>query len=401
MKSIELQGVSKQFRLGELSGRTLREDVSRWWSSLGEAESLADTSEFWALKDIDISIDQGEVVGVIGRNGAGKSTLLKLLARITAPTEGVIRMRGQVGSLLEVGSGFHPDLTGLENIYLNGAILGMTRGDVTRNLDDIVEFSGVKDFLDTPIKRYSYGMGLRLAFSVAAHLNSDILLVDEVLAVGDVEFRKRCVEKMEDVANHGKTILFVSHSMSVVGQLCTRGVLLDKGRLVADGSIDDIIAKYVASASSLERGEYQGALSDVVKIMGLSVDGSDVGAVFQIEHIEDILITVRGQANRSLDGFRLYLSIERDGYLIAQIMNSKAYQPLVKGEFEVSFVLPTKLLRDGSHWLSVGADTGRASEWLKAGNVMQLNIFRGQYQEGDVQEAGLITLDAYQTAQNR
>jgi lipopolysaccharide transport system ATP-binding protein len=203
------------------------------------------TEDFWALKDVSLEIRQGEVVGIIGRNGAGKSTLLKILSRITEPTEGRVRIRGRVASLLEVGTGFHPELTGRENIFLNGAILGMTKAEIKRKFDDIVAFAEIEKFLDTPVKRYSSGMYVRLAFAIAAHLDPEILVVDEVLAVGDAEFQKKCLGKMGDVASHGRTVLFVSHDMGNVTRLCRRGILLDEGRVRLDGEITAVAARYL------------------------------------------------------------------------------------------------------------------------------------------------------------
>ncbi len=203
------------------------------------------TEEFWALKDVSFEVKQGEVVGIIGRNGAGKSTLLKILSRITEPTEGRVRIRGRVASLLEVGTGFHPELTGRENIFVNGAILGMTREEVRRKFDEIIAFAEIEKFLDTPVKRYSSGMYVRLAFAVAAHLEPEILLVDEVLAVGDTEFQKKCLGKMGDVAKGGRTVLFVSHNMAAIQSLCCKGIFLEKGYLLKSGSVDSVIHDYL------------------------------------------------------------------------------------------------------------------------------------------------------------
>ncbi len=211
--------------------------------------------EFWALKDISFDVHKGEVVGIMGRNGAGKSTLLKVLSRITEPTKGVIDLYGRVGSLLEVGTGFHPELTGRENIYLNGAILGMRKTEIAKQFDAIVDFSGVEKFLDTPVKRYSSGMYVRLAFAVAAHLQSEILIVDEVLAVGDAEFQRKCLGKMQDVASQGRTVLFVSHNMATVQALCTRGILLRNGTVAADETAQDAVAAYLRSVEQSAESE--------------------------------------------------------------------------------------------------------------------------------------------------
>jgi lipopolysaccharide transport system ATP-binding protein len=214
----------------------------------------SDAQEFWALRDVSLEVERGEVVGLIGRNGAGKSTLLKLLSRITLPTEGRIELRGRVGTLLEVGTGFHPELTGRDNVFLNGTILGMRRHEVAARFDEIVEFSGIARFIDTPVKRYSSGMYVRLAFAVAAHLQADILLVDEVLSVGDAEFQRRCLGKMHEVAEGGRTIVFVSHNMAAVQRLCNRSFLVESGRLAKTGPSDEVVSSYLAEAGATQAG---------------------------------------------------------------------------------------------------------------------------------------------------
>ncbi|MBQ6308713.1 MAG: ABC transporter ATP-binding protein [Prevotella sp.] len=265
MKAIEFNHVGKQYRLGLVSTGTFSHDFSRWWAMniLGREDpylQIGDTnvrsskgnSDFvWALKDINFSVEQGDVVGIIGRNGAGKSTLLKLLSRVTAPTVGEINVCGRIASLLEVGTGFHPEMTGRENIYMNGAIMGMTKAEITRKLDEIVDFSGCERYLDTPVKRYSSGMKVRLGFSVAAHLEPEILVVDEVLAVGDADFQRKAIGKMQDVSKgDGRTVLFVSHNMAAVRSLCQRGVVLRDGMTDFIGTADEAIDHYLNSATS-------------------------------------------------------------------------------------------------------------------------------------------------------
>lgn len=218
---------------------------------IGKNENKNNKEEFWALKDIDFEIQQGDRVGIVGRNGAGKSTLLKILSRITEPTTGKIHLRGRVASLLEVGTGFHPELTGRENIFLNGAIMGMSKLKIKKNFDEIVDFAEVERFLDTPVKRYSSGMYVRLAFAVAAHLEPEILVVDEVLAVGDSSFQEKCIGKMKDVGDEGRTVLFVSHNMGLVRSLCTKAILLEKGKIVANGNIGDVINQYINSGNKI------------------------------------------------------------------------------------------------------------------------------------------------------
>ncbi len=261
---ISVENLSKSYRLGQIGTGTLSRDLEVWLAKLrGKPNPLLrigekdhgnqDGETLWALKDVSFQVQQGEVLGIIGRNGAGKSTLLKILSRVTAPTSGVIKVKGRIASLLEVGTGFHPELTGRENIYLNGAILGMTKQEITRKFDEIVAFAEIEKFIDTPVKRYSSGMYVRLAFAVAAHLESEILLVDEVLAVGDAEFQKKCLGKMGDVASkEGRTVLFVSHNMGAIKQICNSGIEIKGGVIVNSGDIDSIISEYFSNTSKAE-----------------------------------------------------------------------------------------------------------------------------------------------------
>lgn len=259
--AIEFDHVGKQYRLGLVSTKTLSHDLDRWWKTsvlgkedpylkIGETNdrSKAGSSEYvWALRDIDFKVEQGDVVGIIGKNGAGKSTLLKLLSKVTGPTVGTIRARGRIGALLEVGTGFHPEMTGRENIYMNGAIMGMSKQEISRKLDEIVDFSGCERYIDTPVKRYSSGMTVRLGFAVAAHLDPEILVVDEVLAVGDAEFQKKAIGKMQDVSQgEGRTVLFVSHNMASIRALCKHGILLDNGMVKCTGEVNDVVDAYLA-----------------------------------------------------------------------------------------------------------------------------------------------------------
>lgn len=293
--AIQFENVGKLYQLGSVGTGSLTHDFNRWWQTrilhredpylkIGEANdrTTRGTSDFvWALRDISYSIEKGDVVGIIGRNGAGKSTLLKLLSRVTAPTTGVIRAKGRIASLLEVGTGFHPEMTGRENIYMNGSIMGMTREEITRKLDEIVDFAGVERYLDTPTKRYSSGMMVRLGFAVAAFLEPEILVVDEVLAVGDAEFQKKAIGKMQDVAaGEGRTVLFVSHNMAAVKGLCKSGIVLDNGTTVFVGTADDAIKTYLSSNEELSRHE---RITDRVKyvkptihIDGIRINNTDL-----------------------------------------------------------------------------------------------------------------------------
>ncbi|MBM9594004.1 ABC transporter ATP-binding protein [Roseitranquillus sediminis] len=260
---ISARGLGKRYLIGHETvdrNQTFRERIMAGAGGLarnlaktarGEQLVQGEVEEFWALKDVNFDIRRGDTVGIIGRNGAGKSTLLKILSRITEPTTGRVDIRGRVASLLEVGTGFHPELTGRENIFLNGAILGMSRAEIRRKLDEIIHFAGVEKFLDTPVKRYSSGMRVRLAFSVAAHLEPEILIIDEVLAVGDAEFQSKCLGKMEDVAQQGRTVLFVSHNMAAVSRLCEQAMLLTDGRSAGVGAIDEVFAAYRGATSNI------------------------------------------------------------------------------------------------------------------------------------------------------
>lgn len=310
MTAIEFNHVGKQYRLGLVSTGTLSHDINRWWrtSILGQEDpylkigdvndraSKANSDYVWALRDIDFKVEEGDVVGIIGKNGAGKSTLLKLLSKVTAPTIGTIRARGRIASLLEVGTGFHGEMTGRENIYMNGAILGMTKAEIDRKMDEIIDFSGCEKYIDTPVKRYSSGMTVRLGFAVAAFLDPEILVVDEVLAVGDAEFQKKAIGKMKDVSQgQGRTVLFVSHNMASVKSLCKSGVLLENGGLKYMGGIKDTIDLYIGEGGSSENQYFEDLTTapgnDVVRIKSfeiLPLDGSgqitiETGVLFRLK----------------------------------------------------------------------------------------------------------------------
>lgn len=267
MERINVEHLSKQYRLGQIGTGSLVQDLNRWWYKIRGKEDptlvITETNDHdeskrseyvWALHDVSFSVNEGEVLGIIGRNGAGKSSLLKILSKVTSPTKGKITLCGRVASLLEVGTGFHPELTGRENVFLNGAILGMTKREISSKFDEIVAFSGVEKYIDTPVKRYSSGMYVRLAFAVAAHLEPEILIVDEVLAVGDAEFQRKCIGKMKDVAVEGRTVLFVSHNMEAVKNLCNRALLLEHGSIVAQGSPAEVVDYYLSGRNKAHWG---------------------------------------------------------------------------------------------------------------------------------------------------
>lgn len=290
--AIKIENVGKQYRLGLVTTGTLSHDLNRWWRTailrqedpylkIGETNDRT-TKGFsdyvWALRDINMEIKKGDVVGIIGKNGAGKSTLLKLLSRVTTPTTGTVKAHGRIGSLLEVGTGFHPEMTGRENIYMNGAILGMSKQEITRKFDEIVDFSGCERYIDTPVKRYSSGMMVRLGFAVAAHLDPEILIVDEVLAVGDAEFQKKAIGKMQDVSKgEGRTVLFVSHNMASIKQLCNVGYLLNNGFVSSEGNIEKVVTAYLGSKESTSSYKVAGKKNNSAFVVNL-VLGDALGA---------------------------------------------------------------------------------------------------------------------------
>lgn len=293
--AIKIEGLKKQYRLGVIGGGTLKGDLQSWWARLRGKEDpnimigakvYKKNEKFMALDGIDLTINKGERLGIIGRNGAGKSTLLKILSRVTAPTEGEIKINGRISSMLEVGTGFNPELTGRENIYLNGAILGMTRAEVTQKIDNIIKFSECSQFIDTPVKRYSSGMYVKLAFAVAAHLDSETLIMDEVLAVGDMAFQTKCLEKMNSLSDsEGKTILYVSHNMNTIRTLCNRCIVIDEGKIIFDGDVEEAISIYLSKGEDVISDHY--VYDDKDRLFGgdgnltideLTLDNSDIKA---------------------------------------------------------------------------------------------------------------------------
>ena len=317
--AIEFNHVGKQYRLGLVSTRTLSHDFNRWWQTailkkedpylkIGETNdrSVAGNSEYvWALRDIDFKVEQGDVVGIIGKNGAGKSTLLKLLSKVTGPTVGSIRARGRIGALLEVGTGFHPEMTGRENIFMNGAIMGMSKAEVARKLDEIIDFSGCERYIDTPVKRYSSGMTVRLGFAVAAHLEPEILVVDEVLAVGDAEFQKKAIGKMQEVSRgEGRTVLFVSHNMASIRNLCHRGIVLENGSVCFDGDVNDAIDRYLNKFSTDEHRLIKDSIikkSSFLEISSIKINGTDKPESTIVSNQELLDVEIEGYTSEPFD----------------------------------------------------------------------------------------------------
>ena len=371
MLAIQAENISKQYRLGQVGTGTLSHDLNRFYHKLrgkedpylkiGEANDRATKGEseyVWSLRDINFEIEQGDAVGIIGRNGAGKSTLLKLLSKVTKPTTGSIRSKGRIASLLEVGTGFHPEMTGRENVFLNGAILGMTRKEITRKFDEIVDFSGVERYIDTPVKRYSSGMYVRLAFAVAAHLESEILIVDEVLAVGDAEFQKKCLGKMGDVTKgEGRTILFVSHNLTAVKELCSRGILLDQGKLIYSGAIEETVIDYqnnsLTTSSYIHTGDIEKAIgNENIKVTEFSIKPA-IGNILDINSG----VTVNLKFHNYVPNINLDITFELRTYEEVAVFhvgslvttNNDAQKKL----YELTFDIPQQFLNAGNYYFKI------------------------------------------------
>lgn len=329
------------------------------------------------MENIAFGIEAGEVVGVIGRNGAGKSTLLKVMSRVTSPTRGEIRLGGRVASLLEVGTGFHPDLTGRENVFLNGAILGMRRQETQRKLDEIVDFAGIAEFLDTPVKRYSSGMYLRLAFSVAAHLNVEILIVDEILAVGDAEFQRKCLGKMGDVASGGRTVIFVSHNLAAVQSLCSRALVLSQGTLAFDGLVQAGIGVYEEAFGvphgSLDRSAFRGPMRDVVSFDRLELL-QDESRIDFVNSERALQIVVAGRAAVRIPSYSGLLAVFRDGVRLFECWDVGEPRHLPQGEFECVWTLPPGLLLPGRYTIGIGGRRSEGGDWVWSSEAAAVEV---------------------------
>ena len=398
MKAIEFNHVGKQYRLGVVSTGTFSRDLNRWWAMnvLGKEDpylKIGDTnvrsskcdSEFvWALKDINFSVEQGDVVGIIGKNGAGKSTLLKLLSRVTAPTVGEINVCGRIASLLEVGTGFHPEMTGRENIYMNGAIMGMTKAEITRKLDEIVDFSGCERYLDTPVKRYSSGMKVRLGFAVAAHLEPEILVVDEVLAVGDAEFQKKAIGKMQDVSKaQGRTVLFVSHNMAAVRSLCQKGVVLRDGMTDFIGTAEDAIQHYLQSATAAIEG--QKLMVDCISkcksylhISDIQINGTPYNHTSLTPHQEVLDVVIKGATEEQMDCEVKMIINRQDGTPMASLIEGRYTGVLFhiqKGPFIVKkHVRLPKYMANGDYTIDLFLHEPNVQDFFQAKDCMSLRI---------------------------
>ncbi len=399
--AISADGLGKAYRLGASQQKyaTIREAVMRAAvAPLKRIASLGKPSareEFWALRKVSFDILPGEVLGIVGRNGAGKSTLLKLLSRVTEPTEGTATIRGRVGSLLEVGTGFHPELTGRENVYLNGAILGMRRSEIVRKFDEIVAFAEIDRFIDTPVKRYSSGMYLRLAFAVAAHLEPEVLVVDEVLAVGDAAFQKKCIGKMENVAGEGRTILFVSHNLAAVTSLCSRALLLEKGEVKLAASPADVVATYLsdvtgaAASASWSLDEAPG--SEGVKLLSVQlVDAS--GAPASSVDIENAVMLRVSYFVEEAREFRIAASFYTQGTCAFTTLESAETSRPERGYYESTVAIPGNLFAEGDYLVNLSAfvSRGKKMHYFKVDGCIAFQVYdplTGGSARGDYREA--------------
>lgn len=394
--AIKVENLGKQYRLGEVGTGTISHDLNRWWArmrgkedpfaKIGEANdrTTKGSSDYvWALRDINFEVNSGEVLGIIGRNGAGKSTLLKILSKVTAPTTGNIKIQGRIASLLEVGTGFHPDLTGRENVYLNGAILGMSKGEINRKFDEIVDFSGVERYIDTPVKRYSSGMYVRLAFAVSAFLEPEILIVDEVLAVGDAEFQKKCLGRMKDVSrNDGRAILFVSHSMAAVKNICTTGLLMKNGQLAFCGSADEVVDYYISNFSNANSDtkvelidSYHGrGMSRLIEYKSIEFVNPVESNFYSIE--DDISIVVKLYAKVDRDSFRIAFTICKMDESAAGTFFSEEIDSIKKGqEKDVLIKISKHQLSKGQYYIDLSVGTGNELTGITDYDIVQKTLF--------------------------
>ncbi len=393
---ISVENLYKEYKLGVISHGTLYHDMQSWWARIRGKEdpnsiisahhsSDVEDGSFLALNDVSFEVKEGEILGIIGKNGAGKSTLLKILSRITSPTKGEIKLKGRVGSLLEVGTGFHPELTGRENIYLNGAILGMRKGEINKKLDEIMDFAGIERHIDTPVKRYSSGMYVRLAFSVAAHLDPEILIVDEVLAVGDINFQKKCLGKMKDISEgQGRTVLFVSHNMSAVSSLCNRCLLLNRGDIIANGPTSDVVLEYnfnsgMASPTKInyqESGRNVG--NNLAELFSASIEDENGNNIVEALLKKSFFIKMKYRIKKETESI-LVPNIHfytADG-TCAFVQNATDVKVMEPGDYEVICRIPEKLLNEGAYNIGLAitsySDKGFSVCFFEEG-VLLINI---------------------------
>lgn len=392
---LKVEDVYKKYRLGTIGGGTLTADLQSWWAKVRHkedpnskigAKTYGKNEVFYALNGISFEVRKGEALGIIGGNGAGKSTTLKLISQVTAPTKGKIYLNGRITSMLEVGTGFHPELTGRENIYLNGAILGMTKAEIDNKIEEIIDFSECRQFIDTPVKRYSSGMYVKLAFSVAAHLDSEIMIMDEVLAVGDMAFQKKCIDKMKSIStDEGRTILYVSHNMNTIRQLCDRCIVLDKGKVVYEGDVEEAISIYMSSKEVYEckthytytEEDRNGFKPNQAKILGLDVLGKDY-ASFTQHDIIPMVMHCAALKDFDLISIRLQLKLERHGLLGSAFLDKK-FSIKQGEEFDLQFELnaknfiPGRYLADVIIFATDGMGNAKAADVIPNGLVFEIS----------------------------
>jgi len=404
---LKAENISKQYRLGLVGTGTISHDLNRWWAGIrgkedpylkvgavNDRSTKADSEYVWALRDINFEVQKGEVLGIIGKNGAGKSTLLKILSRVTIPTTGEIKTKGRIASLLEVGTGFHPELTGRENIYLNGAILGMTKAEIRAKEEEIIDFSGCQMYVDTPVKRYSSGMTVRLAFAVAAHLEPDILVIDEVLAVGDAEFQKKAIGKMQDISQgEGRTVLFVSHNMTAVQNLCSRLLILEYGNVVFEGNTEQGIKQYLRKESLSETSYKKLNFStDGLNVKSIEIVSNNVsGSSFSYK--DELQVRIHYNLKERLNElvFVIRVSDENDNVLFTS-WNSDSIktQNTMHKEFILSCNLPSYFFKTGVYFITFAIHIPRKKVFLKENNILNFQIDDLHYQINENRQ-GLIS----------
>lgn len=392
--AIKVENLSKQYRLGQVGTGTISHDINRWWHlmrgkedpylKIGESNDRTrkGNSEYvWALRDINFEVEKGEVLGIIGKNGAGKSTLLKLLSKVTSPTTGAIKTKGRIASLLEVGTGFHPEMTGRENIYMNGTIMGMSRQEISAKLEEIVEFAGVSRYIDTPVKRYSSGMTVRLGFSIAAHLEPEILIVDEVLAVGDAEFQKKAIGKMQDVSKgEGRTVLFVSHNMASVRALCSRGIILENGEVVFDGNIDEVVDMYLkkefegisSTGEYVNKEDVSGEF--VLNTIQLLNSKSEVTSMFLSE--ENITVKINYTLTQMCKNLRINLKVLTANETVVFMTSSHDADETdqLSGKYTATLILPKNFFNKGNYKIAINSGMPNIKVLYPLKTVMEFDI---------------------------
>jgi len=405
---IQVDQLWKEYRLGVINHHSLSRDLQTWWARMrgkedpnSTVDSVADKGgdqTFWALQGVSFEVVQGDVLGIIGRNGAGKSTLLKILSQVTAPTKGEVRLKGRIASLLEVGTGFHPELTGLENIFLNGAILGMSKAEIRSKLDEIIAFAEVERFIDTPVKRYSSGMYVRLAFAVAAHLDPDILVVDEVLAVGDAQFQKKCVGKIEDAGRQGRTVLFVSHNMGAISQICNKCMILEKGTVSFHGDVRSAVSRYLTASKGqqkIDRSCFFGPLKSRIEFKEIEIHGSEV-AGGDIAPSAEISIVVKGYCHGYIARFRTSIVLYKDGFRLCTLHDLTVPEPLSPGEIVSEVRIPPFFLRPGDYYIALGGHDGgvlaSGTDWIFSNELASFTIVDEWSDRNDFANVGAINL---------